>query len=266
MPRLSLIIGAILLFAHSARADFISQVLAANPQGFWTLTDAGPTAFDSSPHNFNGTYAGVGVTPQGIAGPAWALGSVANFSGGNISFPTPLNLGANGYTIEAWINPSNLVGFQRFVASGTAGAQGYGFGIHNTDLIFTTFGQTDYETPAVAIQADQWQYVGVVFDSANIAHFYLNGTLVDSIGPGNPTTPPITDFSLGTMPDLSEPFSGGLAGVSVYNTELSAAQIDAQFLVGVPEPSSLLLTAAAVLGLGIRRALRRRIAHPSISQ
>jgi len=189
----------------TARADFISQVLGDNPQAFWILDDIQrltTTATDSSGNAFNGTY-GTGVTPQGITGPSWvpSSGLVADFTGGTISFPTPLNLGANGYTIEAWINPSllSLTETTRIVASGS-GLNGYGFGTASGGrLVFTSFSQQDYFTTGLTLLPNRWQYVGVVLDASNDANFYVNGSLVGSLVGTRPTTAPTPDFTIGNQ-------------------------------------------------------------------
>ena len=266
--------GLVLAYAPRARAQFVNQVLGDNPQGFWILNDAPgspATAVDSSVNGFNGTYQS-GVTPQGIAGPSWvpASGLVASFNGsGNISFPAPLNLGANGYSIEAWINPTlaSLQNTSRVVASGR-GVDGYGFGTAaGGQLIFSTFAQQDYETTlTVPLLPNQWYYVGVVLDASNDASFYVNGALRQTVTGTPPTNPPTLDFSIGSRspPLADEFFTGGLAGISVYGTALTASQIQDQFnAAAVPEPSSLVLTGLAALGAG--RALWRRRSKASIS-
>ena len=268
-----LIMSLGLLFAcpQPARADFISQVLGDNPRGFWILNDVpGPTttAIDSSVNAFNGTY-GPGVTPQGIAGPSWVppSGLVANFTGGTISFPTPLNLGNNGYTIEAWINPSllSLTQTTRIVASGD-GFGGYGFGTASGGrLVFTSFTRHDYFTTGLTLLPNQWQYVGVVLDASNDANFYVNGSFVESVAGTLPTSAPTGDFTIGNQSPgpghTDEIFTGGLAGISVYDTALTSAQIQAQYNAAtnaatIPEPSSLVLIGLAAIGAGC--ALRQR--------
>ncbi len=225
--------------SRAAGADFVSQVLGDNPKGFWILNDvagATTTAVDSSVNAFNGTY-GPGVTPQGIAGPSWVppSGLVANFTGGTITFPTSLNLGANGYTLEAWINPSvsSLTQTTRIVASGT-GFGGYGFGTAaGGGLVFTSFSRKDYFTTGVTLRPNEWQYVGVVLDANNAANFYVNGSFVESVAGTLSTAAPTGNFTMGNQsPGLGhtdEIFTGGVAGISVYDTALTSAQIQAQY-------------------------------------
>jgi hypothetical protein len=272
-----MVIGLVLAFASPARAQFINQVLGDNPQGFWLLNDAPgspTTAVDSSVNGFTGLY-GTGVTPQGIAGPSWAPspGLVANFTGGTISFRNPLNLGANGYTIEAWINPtvSSLIQVSRIVSSGS-GFDGYSFGTYNGGgLVFSSFSRQDYFTTDVTLRPNQWQYVGVVLDASNDANFYVNGVLVQTVTGPFQTIAPTTNFTIGDrspgINHIDEMFMGGLAGISVYDTALTADQIQDQYnAAAVPEPSSLVLTGLAAFGPGRAVWRRRRKASNSVSR
>jgi hypothetical protein len=261
-----LIIALGLLFgwAEPARADFIGQVLGDNPQGFWILNDAPgttTTAVDSSVNGFNGTY-GTGVTGQGIAGPSWVpSGLTADFTGGTISFTAPLNLGPDGYTIEAWIDPtvSSLTQTTRIVASGD-GLNGYGFGTASGGgLVFTSFSRQDYIATGLTLLPNQWQYIGVVVDASDDANFYVNGVLEETVAGTLSTTAPTRNFTLGNQSPgpghTDEIYTGGLAGVSVYTTALSSDQIQAQFdAATVPEPSSLALAFGAFCaGFALRR-------------
>ncbi len=252
----------LLVCARPARAGFISEVLSNNPNGFWILNDAPgspATATDSSGNNFDGTY-GPGVLPQGIAGPSWVPGDglVADFDGGQISFSAPLDLGGSGFTIAAWVDPTlaSLTQTTRFVASGT-GFNGYGFGTApGGGLIFTSFTQEDYFTTSLRLQANVWQYVTVVLDASADANFYLNGVLVET-DPGSASTPLATgNFTIGNQSPgfghTDEIYTGGLAGISEYDTQLTSADIQNQFDAaqsGVPEPGTAVLIVLA-LALG----------------
>ena len=202
-----------------------------------------------------------------------AFWSRCHFTGGNISFATPLNLGANGFTIEAWINPtlSSLQNTSRIVASGR-GLNGYGFGTAaGGELVFTSFAQQDYFTTTLTLLPNQWYYVGVVLDASNDANFYVNGALVETVAGTLPTTRP--DAELHHREPITTPtwssdefFTGGLAGISVYDTALTSGQILAQFNAAIiPEPSSLVLIGlAAAFGAGCTLRQRRRKASSSV--
>ena len=272
--RLSLPLALLLACAQPAWADFISQVVGDNPLGLWILNDSPPTAIDSSGNAFHGTYAS-GVTPQGIAGPSWVppAGQVADFIGGTITFPTPLNLGSSGFTIEAWIFPSisSLTQTTRFVASGS-GFNGYGFGTAaGAGLLFTSFTQEDDFSTEVILHPNEWQYVGVVVDASHAANFYVNGSLVETVAGTRPTTAPTVNFTIGNQSPgpghTDEIFNGGLAGISVYDTPLTAAQIQAQYdaaePAAVPETGTTGLIGAALLGFALLVRHRRKRAMPA---
>jgi hypothetical protein len=99
---------------------------------------------------------------------------------------------------------------------------------------------------------------------------YVNGALVQTVAGIQQTLAPALNFNIGSRspPGADEFFMGGLAGISVYDTALTAAQIRAQYnaATAVPEPSSLVLTGlAAVVGAGRALWQRRRKASSSVS-
>jgi len=266
-------VNSVTVGGQPAGAGFASQVLADNPKGFWFLNDVPgtpTTAIDSSVSAFNGTY-GPGVTAHGIAGPSWVppSGLVANFTGGTISFPSLLNLGSSGYTIEAWINPSlsSLTQTTRIVASGS-GLNGYGFGTAaGGGLVFTSFSRQDYVTTGLTLLPNQWQYVGVVLDASSDAHFYVNGSLVESVAGALATLAPTGNFTIGNQSPgvghTDEIFTGGLAGISVYDSALTSAQIlgqynAAQAVSATPEPVTTMLIGSSLLFLTLLLVRHRK--------
>ncbi|MDX2147848.1 MAG: LamG-like jellyroll fold domain-containing protein [Planctomycetota bacterium] len=138
----------------------------------------------------------VGAVEKGEYYPPLLTGNALRFDGTNsgvgVGFANAFNF-ANNFTIEAWIKPaflnqSNWAG-RIFSSRNHNGVGGFGFGESAGRLIFTTFGRQDYITARSYLTVGQWTHVAVVFDASNDAHFYVNGTLVESIPGSLPPTP-----------------------------------------------------------------------------
>ncbi|MCP5099573.1 MAG: hypothetical protein GY943_28805, partial [Chloroflexi bacterium] len=143
---------------------------------------------------------------------------------------------SNQFSIMAWIKPTDVVGHHRIVAhSRTNGGNGFGFGVKDSSLAFTTWGIKEYFSTA-DIAANYWQHVAVVFDENNDAHFYLNGALVDTItgsAPINLNTDGDPILIGGATPvganTLIETFAGQIDELALYGASLTSAEIRAIF-------------------------------------
>ncbi len=146
----------------------------------------------------------------------------------------------------------------------------YGFGTAaGGELLFTSFAQHDYLTTTLTLLPNQWSYVGVVVDASNNANFYVNGSLAETAPGTLPTNAPTPNFTMGNQSPgaghTDEIYRGGLAGVSVYDSALTATQIQNQYNAAiVPEPASPVLTGLAAFGAGCTLRLRRRKASSSV--
>jgi len=232
--------------------------------GYWALeeTVAPGLAADSSGNNLHGQYS-AGVNAN-VAGPA-GFDSAAHFAGGdrvNLGQPAELAGLSNNFTLAAWINPDNTSGWKRFLARDRSSANaGFGFGIANAQLAFTTWGVKDYYS-GVNVPAGQWSHVALVFDAYNTAHFYLNGELVNSIaGPGAVRSGGLGDFLIGTDSYYSQHFAGLIDDVAIWDGALTSQQIWEHFSGTlhdqmVPEPGTATLVLLSLAGLAGR--LRRR--------
>jgi hypothetical protein len=96
---------------------------------------------------------------------------------------------------------------------------------------FTTYGIKDYDSSATVPTDGRWHYVVVVFDSANTAHFFLDGVQTDAIPGPSQAAPTDLDLMIGRNPasTAEEFFKGGIDEVAIYNYALSAGQIAAHF-------------------------------------
>jgi hypothetical protein len=223
----------------SGNEKYSPVILADNPLGYWRLGESDPSmpAVDATAKKGNdGIYIG-NVTlglPGAIAGDtdtAFAVDGVTGFAvipsakGGTFHL-------RNNFSLEAWvINPGQIT-------PGTAGrifSNGlYGLGIFRgrDKLRFTTFYVQDYDSDVVVPQDGAYHYVAVTFDSDNTAHFYLDGTLQQSIpGPG-PTRDDGHNLQIGGS-ENGELFTGTIDEAAIYKYVLTDDQIAAHYAAGI---------------------------------
>lgn len=114
----------------------------------------------------------------------------ARFSeGSSISIPnnTSLNF-ANSFTIECWVNPSDLNNSPIGVITkwnDATGKKGYRVGINTSGQIlfdWTTDGNTAQRVISTGanIVADEWSHIVVTYDSSGLISFYHNGEIAGS--------------------------------------------------------------------------------------
>lgn len=147
-----------------------------------------------------------------------------------VAFQPDLNL-ASAFTLEAWVRP-RLSGpaflVSRIVSSRSLDSRGYGFGILDGALLFTTFGIQDFEASNAKLTGDVWTHVAVVFDSMFDASFYLNGIFVqkvDGVLPAQKHMVP-RPLLLGANPSLDPQYwSGAIGEVRIWSAERTPAQI-----------------------------------------
>ena len=218
---------------------------------------SGASAFDSSGYQVGGTHTGSLVNGPlvGQASVNAYYGTAFRFDGnsqevnvGNTDFG---NLTSN-FTVAAWINPNDTSGVQRiFSSTASTSGTGWGFGLNDDGFRFTTFNKKDYDLTSLGIAAGEWTHVAVVFGSGFDATFYINGVAVGTVA--GSLAPGVTSdiFRIGNGPG-GENFGGLIDEVRVYNTALTAGQINA--IATIPAPAAL---PAGLMLLGAM-TLRRR--------
>jgi Concanavalin A-like lectin/glucanases superfamily/PKD domain/Matrixin len=176
----------------------------------------------------NGTPSATGVSfASGEVGQAFSFNGT-----GSVSVPdTPALQLTNGFTIEAWVNPSTLAGKGRSVSKGVAGARGYSLGRNGAHLELTTYGLKDYDTVGNYLTVGVWTHVAVVFDTNNTANFYVNGVLVESVAGPAKARLASDPLYLGSAqsPSTGQPpfeaWNGLLDEITIYARQLTAAEI-----------------------------------------
>jgi Ca2+-binding RTX toxin-like protein len=168
-----------------------------------------------------------------VNGPTYVTGKVGqalSLNGTNqyVNMPhsAPLQL-TNNFTLEAWVNPSTLSGFGRIISKGIGGNSGYSLGRAGSQLLFTTYGVRDYITTGSYLTVGQWTHLAVVLDATNTAHFYVNGTLVESIAHTAPARLETNPLMIGSINGTSQFWGGLIDEVGIYNRPLSGTEISA---------------------------------------
>ena len=234
----------------------ISNNIPTVPGGRYTLNYAyrGPgivswwrgenNASDSIGGN-NGVLTSGGTYGPGEVGSAFIL----NGSGGHVQVPAnpSLNVGSGtGFTIETWINPSNLnpeaiaewndnagnIGAHLFISESSAGSGPAGC------LYANLYNGANHiiSTGGGIVTVNNYQHVALTYDkTSGIAVLYRNGVPVQTsnLGTISPTTS--YDFYLGTRPSgffAPSYFTGALDEASLYQRALSQSEIKAIYTAG----------------------------------
>jgi len=169
------------------------------------------------------------------------FGKAVSLSGAGDSIVIPrneaMNVGANDFTVAAWVQPSQLRK-SGIVAAGGNGVQGWYLELDNRGAVrFETNGPDGVSSGSVssfpgAVRANAWQHVAVVVKrerpgerSRNQTRIYVNGYVVGQgeIDPANLDNPK-QDLHLGRIGEAA-PYPGSLDEVRIYRRALDEAEI-----------------------------------------
>ena len=169
------------------------------------------------------------ATTTFAAAPVAGFGTALDFDGVddyvNIGHHSRLDL-TNNLTIEAWIKTDSTSGVHR-IFSKVASGGGYGFGINNNQLLFTTYSIKDYSTTLLDLTTGVWYHVAVVLDSNNDASFYLDGEFVQKIMGSSPARI-ISNYALiGSYNNVIQYWNGQIDDVRIWNVARTQTQIQA---------------------------------------
>lgn len=226
--------------ADGTYADLVEQ---AQPVGFWRFdeTGAGEAVADSSGSGNTGAFRGQVQTsaPGALAGdPSSAVGLV----NGYVEIPDSSSLSLTGpYTLEAWVR-ARAGGQQSLVEKYQSNQclpsrDGYGVRlVAGNKLQPFSIGGDQLRVGAASersVRQTIWQHVASVYDGTTL-RTYIDGRLQSE----TPLTTAPTDGSgslkLGARgDDAGDLFEGWIDEVAVYDTALSADQVDAHYVKGV---------------------------------
>jgi RHS repeat-associated protein len=175
--------------------------------------------------------------------------------------------GNGSLTLEFWMKPDVHEGNNRFVAQWKNAASGVN-GVHvyrffsqvRVNLIDTVGSNHQIFTNADVAFVNQWTHVAVTYDKpTGIARIYINGLQQTAATLGSFTPQTGYDFYLGSDLNSSgapNPFyKGQLDEVSLYNTALTAAQIQAVSAAGACGKTPFVRNAPPVVNAGFDRTI-----------
>jgi beta-lactam-binding protein with PASTA domain len=215
---------------------------------------SGTTALDSSPTPFNGTIRQAVRVPGKIGG-ALQFDGVNDWVTVTDVTNSKLDLSA-GMTLEAWVNPSSLSGWECVLMKerGAAGAGLLSYALYAHDGAPQPLGQAvpagyvrlnpNAQTTDRAVRGttriplNTWTHIATTYDGVT-QRFYVNGVLV---GTNNPVVAPSLNTIVtsnnalrigGDNSSTGEFFNGMIDEVRVYNRALSAADIQSDMVTPI---------------------------------
>ena len=234
--------AAVLLLLIAGLAGFLFWGLHGKPSGMVACWRANGNARDSVGHN-NGALQGDVRFAPGKFGRAFLFDT----PDGAVKIPAShsLNVGeGKGFTIECWVNPSDVSQPHPIVEWNN----GRSYGVHF--YVTTTYpgnlyanivarggsGGTPIWTEAGVVSPNAFQHVALTYDKASgVARMYHNGEMVleKTIGSFTPQTS--YDVYLGRRPfdnGQALEYAGLIEDVGIYNRALSEKEIGAIFDAG----------------------------------
>ena len=196
---------------------------------------AGSTVGDSSGSGNVGTISGATWTVAGKYGKALTFNGTSNW----VTVPDANSLDlTTAMTIEAWVNPTAVSGYQEAVLKEATGDLAYALYANNgTPAVpggVMSSGAAQRTAPGTsAIAVNVWTHIATTFDGVTLRMF-VNGVQTGTAslsGSINVTTGPLR---IGGNTIWGEYFSGSIDDVRIYNRALTAAEIAADMNTPVP--------------------------------
>ncbi len=216
----------------------------------YSTSDANLISYWPMDESTGSTVADVrGTSPGTASGTTIVSGKYGNgkkFNGTSDYIESPdndfLDL-TNNYTLEAWVYRSADSGtYERILSKSATDGYDYWMQISTTDTlmcgIMSSEGGSYYSNSTATISLGAWYQVGCSLSASNVWTLYINGQVVSSSGAGTAAPARVTTRTfeigrLGSGSAWSYSLNGVIDEVRVFNTTLSAAQIQSNYLQGL---------------------------------
>ena len=232
-------VGAALLMAAAARADYQSTVLSDNPLAFYALNPASDPSGTSPDLTANGNN-GVAVNISPAIGPSAYITNAANFNGSAAidlsQGSNPLLLNFTGpITLEAWAQPTSSSLFADVIA------KGYDSSTYQEIVIRVNgpYGANYYGSSGTVgvnggVQSTNWTYIVLSSDGTNTT-LYENGEKVAQSADTAGSVSFFDDWVIGNGSSAGNGrlFNGNISEVALYNHGLTAAQVLNHYCIGL---------------------------------
>jgi hypothetical protein len=247
--------------ASAALVAYSSQVNSRNPIAYLMMDESsGTTAADSSPAGGGngthpGTYSATGIT-YAQSSASTVLGTAISTTGvtpitiaGSSAFD---NIGTGDFSVELWFNTSNISSREDlFTFKGGSSDFGIHLGSQTAGRLSLYHGGFIISS-STPVTANAWHHL-VVTRASGTDTMYLDGVSIGSGADAGSVNTSGSPIEIGSNTGNSQLYTGSLDEFAFYPSALSAAQVQADYVTGVPEPASVGVLGISVLGLLARR-------------
>ena len=245
---------------------YSDAVLADEPTGYWRLGEPSGTTANDSAGSSNGVYGPVPDQGADSLVPADPANAAAAFDGDDdrvaVAHAEPI-APAEQVTVEAWVEPGQL-DVNGIYSGLVVKPEAYSLQLNGPRLEFTIMRDTVRYRARAAIGAvepgETYHLVGT-YDGAQV-RLYIDGEQVATTALTGEVGESDRDLSIGAWRDGVEHAEATIDDVAVYDTALSAAQVEDHWEIGsepptppdptVDAPSNLTATTASQTRIELR--------------
>jgi hypothetical protein len=221
---------------------------------------AGTNANDATGNGHTGVISNAEWRPAGRFGGALLFNGVDSWV--TVVDAADLRL-ANGMTVEAWVLPTHIDGFETVVLKERPGGLSYALYANNAESgpgVPTGWVQTQagYDLGASGtsiVPLNNWTHLATTYDGQAV-RLYVNGVLVRTVDVLGDMETSATPLRIGGNAVWGEYFSGLIDEVRVYNRALTQAEVQTDMntaVVAPPAAAAAMLMAAPTSPAGAAR-------------